>query len=259
MAPRVTPSLSIRQLAEKGDFFMGKIVRKNKKKIIGVLGGMGPQASSEFHRLLIEKSISKYGVKNNDEFPEILIDSVPVPDFISDTKYLEEAEKMLIDRVKRMSRYPVDYMCIACNTAHILLDKLRSESKVYVFSILEEILNEINKFNLTKIGLLATMTTYRLGLYDKVINHKQIIKPSINDQNELDEIIRGVIAGKDVDNLKNKLSILANKFIKDNRLEAVILGCTELPLIFPQIKKVKILNSLDVLVDAILRKYYLLK
>ncbi len=235
---------------------MGKIERENKNKIIGVIGGMGPQASSEFYRLLIEKSISKYGVKNNDEFPEILIDSIPVPDFISDTDSLEEAEKMLVDRVKRMNRYSVDYICIACNTAHILLEKLRSESKVYVFSVLEEILNEINKFNLTKIGLLATMTTYRLGLYDKVIYHKQLIKPSINVQYELDEIIRGVIAGNDDDNLRKKLSSLAKKFIKDNRLEAVILGCTELPLIFPQMNNVKILNSLDVLADSLLSFYY---
>lgn len=235
---------------------MGKIERRNKKKIIGVIGGMGPQASSEFYRLLIEKSIAKYGVKNNDEFPEILIDSVPVPDFISDTNSLEEAEKMLVDRVKRMSRYPVNYICIACNTAHILLEKLRSESKVYVFSILEEIVKKIDLYDFTKIGLLATMTTYKLGLYDNVINNRQLIKPAINDQYELDEIIRCVIAGKDDDKLKNKLSFLVNKFIKDYHLEAVILGCTELPLIFPQINKVKILNSLDVLADSLLSFYY---
>jgi len=56
-----------------------------KNKIIGIIRGMGPQASCELYRLLIEGARHRYGSKNNDEYPEILIDSVPVPDFLSET------------------------------------------------------------------------------------------------------------------------------------------------------------------------------
>lgn len=49
-----------------------------QNKIIGVLGGMGPQASVELYRLLIEGAKVRYGAQNNDDYPEILIDSVPI-------------------------------------------------------------------------------------------------------------------------------------------------------------------------------------
>ena len=60
-------------------------------QIIGIIGGMGPQASAEFYRVLIHRARKQYGAHENNDYPEILIDSVPVPDFLSDTKNMEEA------------------------------------------------------------------------------------------------------------------------------------------------------------------------
>ena len=64
---------------------------KNKPKI-GLIGGMGPFASASFLQILLKKAAIR-GAKNGDEFPEILLNSVPVTDFISDTEALPQAEK----------------------------------------------------------------------------------------------------------------------------------------------------------------------
>ena len=96
------------------------------KHIIGVLGGMGPQASNELYRLLIEGARMNFGAKHNDEFPEILIDSVPVPDGFSHPEQMELVATMLEDRVKRMTLYGVTTISLACNTVCIYKDRLHS-------------------------------------------------------------------------------------------------------------------------------------
>jgi len=227
-----------------------------KRKIIGVLGGMGPQASSRFYSYLISKSIYDYGVKNNNEFPEILLDSIPVPDFISDTESMKIAEEMLIDRVKRLSSYPVDILCIACNTAHILLPKLKLFTRTPFISIVDEVHNEIKLNKFKKVGLLSSMTTYNEGLYQKEGQGFELIYPKIKMRLLLEKSIRQVIAGEDEENIAKDIYPELDKYITQNQLEAVIIGCTELSVIFGQDRSVPRIDSLGVLANAVLKRYY---
>ena len=73
------------------------------RKTLGILGGMGPEASEYLYRTLIALSIKHFGAKNNDDFPEIVLQSVPVPDFISNEKAKEKALNMLLERTKALN------------------------------------------------------------------------------------------------------------------------------------------------------------
>ncbi|OGG02680.1 hypothetical protein A2W14_05115 [Candidatus Gottesmanbacteria bacterium RBG_16_37_8] len=230
---------------------------KNNKKIIGITGGMGPQASAEFYKMLIGKSISNYQARNNDDFPEILIDSIPVPDFISNIDNLNKARDMLIDRIERMNFYPVNFIGIACNTAHILIEELRLCSAVPIVSIIEEVKKTILTNGYRRVGLLSTKTTQDRGLYDSVEDSKiKLLKPNKDLQDLLEEIIRGVIAGKERTELEDKFKIICNYFIKEQKLDTVILGCTELPLIFPGDLDIKSINTLEILANSLLKLYF---
>lgn len=68
--------------------------KQTKKPIIGILGGMGPQSSACLLDLLINMAIERFGVKS-DNFPEILLDSVSVSDFISNVKNKDIALEVL--------------------------------------------------------------------------------------------------------------------------------------------------------------------
>lgn len=228
-----------------------------KQNIIGVLGGMGPFASVEFLRILMEKSVRMYGASDNDHYPEVLLDSVPVVDFIQDTGKIDIVRNILIDRVKKLNIYGVTQICIACNTAHILLEDLRKASSVPVVSIMEEVQKVIEEKGVQRVGLLATPTTYRMNLFGNIPSGERVVFiPTKKEQQQFEGLIRAVIAGENIVPLSRKAKKLTERIIKDQQLDCVILGCTELPLLLSSQLDVFTVDTLDVLANAVLASYY---
>src|SRR3989344_8422498 len=97
-----------------------------RKRPIAIIGGMGPEASVYIYNLLIKQSIDLFGAVNNEDFPEIIIHSMPVPDFISSDERQDEALEMLKKRVTEINKLDPLFIAIACNTAHILLYNLHN-------------------------------------------------------------------------------------------------------------------------------------
>lgn len=229
-------------------------MNKNKQ-IIGLIGGMGPFAGAEFVRLLLEKSVRDFGAKNCDEFPEILLDSIPVPDFISNTKSVPVATKMLISRVKKLNKFGCTTIAMVCNTGHILFPVLSKNSKAKMVSLIETIRNKVILSGFKRVGLLATRTTINSNLFKQAFTKTGIviINPDERDIGVCEEAIRKVIIGKRFNSKTDKLQTMTKRFIKKQNLDGVILGCTELPLAFPKNKTPNIVDCLDVFSDELLK------
>jgi len=229
-----------------------------QKKIIGLIGGMGPFASAYFYKLLLKKSSIIYGAKNNDDFPEILIDSVPVPDFISGTNRLKEAKRILVSRVKKMNDYGVGSIGMVCNTGHILYNDLSKIAKAKFVSMIGLVAEEVEKRGYKRVGILATKTTIIFSLYEKVLSNKgiEVVYPSSEYQKLHEMIIRDTIAGKVVSGEVKKLEQSTRQFVQKNKLDGVVLGCTELPLVFPKENFKNVIDCMDVLADKLLERYY---
>ncbi|MGD9129321.1 MAG: amino acid racemase [Candidatus Woesebacteria bacterium] len=230
-----------------------------KNRIIGLIGGMGPYASAYFYKLLLEKSSKEFGAINNNDFPEILIDSIPVPDFISDTNQLEHAKDMLISRVGRLNTYGCTSIAMVCNTGHILYPDLAEISnKVNFISMIQAVSKEVQKLRLKKVGIFATKITLKTRLYQKAFEGTgvEVILPT----NEIivmhEKIIRDVIASGQTEKYEKLLSDETKKFTHKQSLDGIILGCTELPLVFPKDKFNNIIDCLDILADSLLNDYY---
>ncbi|PIP57727.1 hypothetical protein COX03_01555 [Candidatus Woesebacteria bacterium CG22_combo_CG10-13_8_21_14_all_39_10] len=230
----------------------------NKKNIIGLIGGMGPYASAYFYKLLIIKSTKEYGAKNNDDYPEIVIDSVPVPDFISDTKQLPDAKRMLLSRVRALNNFGCNIIAMTCNTGHLLYQDLVDSSHAPFISLVELVCRKAKTSGMKKVGLLATETTVKTQLYHKILKREgiEVITPDKNLLKKQENIIRYVIANGETKKFEAVLSDMVSGFIKDNDLDGVILGCTELPLVFPNGKFECVIDSLDVLADYLLKNFY---
>lgn len=228
-----------------------------RKNIIGIIGGMGPQASAEFYRILIDQSRHTYGAKNNDDYPEIVMDSVPVPYFIGDTDRMEDAAKILESRVRRLTAFGATTITMACNTACILTDRLQKQTSVPFISIVDAVVKEVSRRE-QRVLLLASPTSLRLGLYQLALARHNFpyIVPQDRDYGELEYIIRGVLAGEDRGVLMKKLVRLVTAYREKENVDGIVLGCTELPLVFPSNYDLPVYNSLSILANSILKQYY---
>ncbi|PIS13930.1 hypothetical protein COT65_01665 [Candidatus Shapirobacteria bacterium CG09_land_8_20_14_0_10_47_13] len=230
------------------------------KKAIGIIGGMGPEASQHFYKLLIYYAQKDYGVVKNGEFPEIYLASIPVQDFINSNKKQKEALKMLKSRVRQMNKLPISFFCLACNTAHLLIDELRKETNKPFVSLLEELPAALLKSKIKKVGLLATPTAIKSEMYQEVMKKKglEVVVPDDGDQRLLGKIIAETIAGKNYEENGVKVQKIARTLL-DRGAEGIIEACTEIPLIFPKQHLVPVFDTLDILAKAVLERYYLLK
>lgn len=234
---------------------MEKINKQNKPLVI--LGGMGPQASVFMHKTLIDLAVSEFQVVNNHDFPHIIIESIPVPDFISNEKNKFLALKILSKRIIEINKSDISCLSLACNTAHLLLNKLQRHSKFPFVSMIDEVVDEVKKNEIKKIGLLASPLTIKSDLYQKAFKkHKiNVLSPGSKDIGIIESVIKNVIAGKYSKSDKELLESIAER-LKTKGAECIVLGCTELPLIFPQKFTIPIFNSVKILSMALLRKYY---
>lgn len=223
---------------------------------IGILGGMGPDASARLYAQIIELSRTEFGARANDDYPEIVLQSIPVPDFITDTRRAEEAVFMLKDRVRRMAGLPLSCLALACNTAHTTLVDLATVTSVPFVSIPREVAKEIGKNGYKRVGLLATPTTVYSGVYQVELQEMgvELVLPEHGQIEQLGKIV-GEIIGGDFKPPKKQLLTIADG-LKKKKVEAIILGCTELPLVFPKNYSLPVLDSVEILARALLKRYY---
>lgn len=218
---------------------------------------MGPQASAYLYNLLIEKAISDYGVKKDEDFPEIIIYSVAVPDFISDRNQSEKALIKLKERINEINKLEISSLSIACNTAHLLLPKLQQISKIPFISVITEVVRKVKEERIGKIGILGTPTTIKSPMYQAELRKRSVkfLLPLISELLQLERVIRNVIAGQKLQE-DRKILLDITMRMEANGAEGIILGCTELPLIFPKKFDLPVFSSLDILAVALLEKYY---
>ena len=223
---------------------------------IGIIGGMGPDASARLYQMMIDMARSEFEARENDEYPEIVLQSVPVPEFFSNEKKKKEALVMLKDRIKKLSSQPLCGLAIACNTAHIVLEELEGANGFKMVSIPEEVVKVAVKKKYKKVGLLGSPTTILSGVFQTEFLDKEIevVIPENGYIEELGEIIGELVAGNLKDQGKRLVKIADN--LKTKKVEAVILGCTELPLAFPKSYSLPALDSVEILARSLLKRYY---
>lgn len=227
-----------------------------KKKSIGILGGMGPDASAQLYKIMIELARTKYAAQENQDYPDIILHSVPVPDFITNKSNVPAALTMLQESVRQLGLVS-SVLGIACNTAHLLIEELQSETTTPFVSMIEATAQKVVDDGYKKIGLLATPTTFRSKLYQNALKryNVEIITPTDEQIDQLGDIVQSILAG-DFNQSSQRLVAIANELVQQEA-ETAILGCTELPLVFPKTFAIPTYSSLDVLADTLLEKFYL--
>jgi len=200
---------------------------KLTQKIV-IIGGMGPQASLELHRRFLNKA-ADMGAREGNEYPAITHISVPVPDFITNKRNSSKAYAMLSGVLAGMEMDPCTQVVIACNTAHLLLPRLQQSINHKIVSLVDLVVDELHASNAKKVGLVATPTTIRAGLYSKPLSRDgiKLVEPTSREQQYLEITIRNIIANKPLESQQDAMTKIVNRMLSLG-CDSVILGCTEL-------------------------------
>jgi len=217
-------------------------------KTIGVLGGMGPYASLDFYRMLIEQSDGR----TNDGFPHILLSNLPVPDYIEDRSREEEAVQMVEAEAQVLENAGADFLVITCNTMHLHLPRFQRAVSIPFLSMTELVVEQVARSGVKRVGILGSPTTLETRLYQDPLSDRGIetLIPNIEDQARITKAILSTVGGQsgeaDVSNVLraiDHLSVIG--------AEAVILGCTELPVLLRGIEaSIPIFRSTEILAEA---------
>ena len=205
------------------------------EKIIGILGGMGPEATIDLFYKIIKFTPSE---KDQDHL-RIIIDNNPkIPDRTAAILGKgEDPLPALQKSARNLEKAGVDFIIIPCNTAHYFLSQIQKSVKIPILNMIEETAKEIQKriSPIQKVGLLASIGTYKTEIYHQHFKkyNIEIISPEEKDKEEVMKAIYAVKAGNLSEKIKKNILKIAQKLI-DKRAEAIITGCTEIPLILKE-------------------------
>jgi aspartate racemase len=225
---------------------------------IGILGGMGPQASAKLYELIIKGTQAYTAAAIDEVYPEIVLLNVPVPNFISNKNELPKAKQMLIERTKLLERAGCTVNGIACNTAHILLPELQAVSKVPFLSIPRLVAEQVRTAGYKRVGLLATPTTLGSTLYDEALaGIAEIARPDTAFAERIERYIYKQLNNSLEEAERRQFKVEVARFRESENLDAIILGCTELPLVYGEsTHDDTILDTLQLLAGGLLESYF---
>ena len=229
--------------------------------MIGILGGMGTQAGLDFCNKL---AVINRG-KTDQKYPLfILYNKSNIPKRPENLKKYYNVLKSLIAGCQLLQKNKCKFIAMPCNTAHYWFLDLKEKIKIPILNMPELVCLNISKNckKNTKIGLLATETTIKTGIYKNSLRRKyKLLLPSRKLQiNHVNKSIKYVKMGKTRE-AEKALKPAVNYLIKNN-CKKIILGCTELPIAifaYKSFKKAKISKTfLDpnlILAEASMKRY----
>lgn len=203
-------------------------------KRIGIIGGLGPEATADYYRLIVEE----YREKTNGQYPEVIIYSLNMSQFIVCKMTVESSDKIMkwiAHAIEAIERAGADFALIASNTPHMVFEELHLNSPIPLISIVEETCKVAFNSGLKKVALLGTKATMDAQFYPRVFSKKgiEMITPNEKEKDYINEkLFSEILYNKIIDQTRSTLLEIIERMIKDEQIEGVILGCTELPLIF---------------------------
>ena len=222
------------------------------KKIIGILGGMGPESTAIFYQAIIKQCQKQYGAKYDEDYPEIFIYNLPIPNIVDGLKKPEETLKMLVEGANKIDSIGVDFMVMPCNTAHYFYPGMAKSISMPFICIFLATAKKIREEGYKKVGFLATETTIEYKSFDKDFekNGIELILPDERDQKKLTKIIFNILAGKKLQTDKQQLKQII-KNLKRKGAEAIVLACTDIPILLKQKDTdIKIFDTVEILAES---------
>ena len=225
----------------------------NKEKIVGIIGGMGPQATVDLMQRIIRLT------KALDDIDHIrcIVDNNPkIPSRIKAIieKKGEDPGPCMADMAKRLEAWGADFLAIACNTAHYYYENVSRAVDIPVINMIDSVLDHIkqNYPDCPKIGVLASPAIQITKLYEKKFNlfDIKIVYPDQKYQERLFNVIRDIKAGNTGLSVLESYTDVCNH-LKDKEIFYAVIACTELSVLSAE-TSLKTIDAAQVLAQKII-------
>lgn len=221
----------------------------NIGKTVGVLGGMGPDATVDF----MAKVISLTPAGRDQDHIHMLVDHNPlVPNRQAHILGAgDDPGPALAAMARRLEQAGADFLVMPCNTAQAYEQDIAGAASIPLISIIDETIAAIGVAapQAKAVGILATVGCLQAEMYQRAMTAADLL-PVLPDSEELKKLmtlVNGVKAGAIGDRVKQSMRELADALVARGA-EAIIAGCTEIPLVLDEsMLDVPLISSTDVL------------
>ena len=201
------------------------------QKALGVLGGMGPLASANFMKQLVENTKAEI---DQDHLRIYLDSNAKIP--ARPAAILEggtDPAPFMRESIEKLESIGAEVIVMPCITAHAFYDKIVGSASVPFLYMPEVVARAcMDKFLGKTAGILSTEATARIGVLTEPMDKLDLpyITPIQNEQDEITRLIKEVKAnGNMVEVAKDFSKVLDSMILRG--ADYFVLGCTELPVI----------------------------
>ncbi|MBX2997837.1 MAG: amino acid racemase [Caldilineaceae bacterium] len=203
-------------------------------KTIGILGGMGPAATVDLFDRIVKATPAR---RDQDHIPVVIVNNPAVPDRSEAILHGgDDPRPIMLDGLHRLAGMGADFAVIACNTAHYFLNDLRAASRIPILDMIGETAQVIRREHpaVERVGILATSGTLAVKLYQRALLGEGLspVEPTEDEIAQMMDAIYGEAGIKRAgvtESARRQLCEAGKKLI-ERGAQALILGCTEIPL-----------------------------
>ena len=202
---------------------------------IGLIGGITPESTILYYRILNELNSNKLGKPHSAEVVINSFDFGKISELQKASRW-DLLDEIMANSAKDLENAGATCILICANTMHLCIDAVRNVVKIPVIHIAEATSKSILKKNLKKVILLGTKYTMEKDFFIDILKSFGIetVIPVLEDRNLIHNVIYNELAaGEILESSKEKYLKIINNLVKSGA-EGVILGCTEIPLLIKQ-------------------------
>lgn len=223
-------------------------------KTVGIMGGMGPLATVD----MLHKIIEHTPAHKDQGHLHIIVDDFPqIPDRTAAILGQgRDPKPLMLQSAKLLEEAGAELIVMACNTAHYYWEDIAHSIQAPMLNIQVETARFVRELHLKKVGLLATDGTLKTKLYRVACQTEGItvLEPDAEQQKRVMKAIYAIKAG-DLATGSRCLSAVAQELVSKGA-EAIIAGCTEIPLVLHSSQDLNVIDPTEILAEAVVLAAY---
>ena len=221
---------------------------------VGILGGMGPEATVLLMKKIIECTKAQ---DDQDHIPLLVDNNTQVPSRIEAIINKNGSDPLpeLCKMASSLEKNGASALAMPCNTAHLYIKEIRKQIKIPFISIVEESAAYLKKvqFGAKKIGILASPAVKITKIFEYELEKNNMNLIYIGDENLILSTIKQIKSNFVSGSVSEKLEEISIQ-AKSIQLDLILIACSEFSIVSDEIKRkfnIPVVDTLEILASRI--------